>query len=801
MRIIRSKGSCGIRSSLPPGPSPLHHHHPMMAKSGCRFSNKSAPQKTTIVRQNLLPFLQKHYNQTSSNISPEILERRVRTLHRWWTGLIAQLRNRSPQMMPGGDRPVYLGAISYIMSRPEWRSPPSTFAPLAQRQPLSAKSESSASLCSATSDFSVQKSVQHNIKVLFTRTLFDTLAYVVERMGVRSAPLGLVTFGGKVLAYAFFYCAGVAEMLISLWGLKPDLVRRVPLGFGIGRCTDLRHVAEDVVSEFPETLQPLGFTSMALLMRKLRQPVKVPIGNPVEWFGPWLNRWCGRDGGLLHVFIREYHVLMFEYMSPDATRTAQLCAPGYIHVLAQMLSMIDNTIHRSANPETATSSTTFEDIMNATATLPLAARNTAAARTMAENKLIVLLREVLFDSTLPRNIRECVGTAFSAMLKAAVQKISMFDGDGCFQLCELMEEVMPILSQAELQGLGNYIDWNFWLGVTQTMLGSVNNMTELRVLTFVYTIWPMLVADDDRKRIVCIDWLLSEPMWDRLFCHWCPIVRAYYMRLMCWRLGRYDGDASEVDIEVLKTMLLRLRTGYAQHLQLKKAYEDGGGGKPSSTASCLPAPGRRIVILRNDIATGPPGTLLDGMVPTFAPFVATPGSLLQQVAATASVTSLTESEAPSESSAASVRSDEAVTPVPRRWSIRSVFGFKPVEKKETPPAPVAPAPVEKPKLQAHFKFSLEWVDRPQPSRERVLGLSRLPAPAQRYLDSLQHGFPVVEDPPTGATAATYIGRALAEWIQVIVEHESFFDRRKAEGRETDKDVETPALFVDNMRRF
>jgi len=190
------------------------------------------------------------------------------------------------------------------------------------------------------------------------------------------------------------------------------------------------------------------------------------------------------------------------------------------------------------------------------------------------------------------------------------------------------------------------------------------------------------------------------------------------------------------------------------------------------------------------------------MVPTSVPFVATPGSLLQQVAA-ASVTSLTESEGPSKASTASVRYDETVTPVARRWSIRSVFGFKPVEKKEAaPPTPIEPAaPVEMPKMQAHFKFSLEWIERPQPSRERVLGLSRLPAPAQRYLDSVQLGFPVVEDPPTGTVAATYVGRALAEWIQVIVEHESFFDRRKQEGRETDKDVETPALFVDNMRRF
>ncbi|KAA8914305.1 hypothetical protein FN846DRAFT_771381 [Sphaerosporella brunnea] len=768
-----------------------------------KFSSKSAPQKANIIRQCLLPFLRKYEGKASTNISPEVLEKRARTLHRWWTGLVAQLRNRNSQAMAGCDRPIYLEAISYIMSRPEWRSAPSTFAPLAQRTPMSAKSVSSASFSSTSSGYSWQKSVQHNIKVLFTRTLFDTLAYVVEKMAMRTAPPALVAFGGKVIAYAFFFCAGVAEMLISLWGLHPATVRRVLPEFGIARSANLRQISEDIVCEFPETLHMLGFTTLFVLTKQLKTPPKIPIGIQVDWYGPWINRWCGRDSELLFVFIKQYHILMFEYLPPITTTAARLCVPGYVPVVAQLLTLVDNAIHRSLlAPETSTSSTTFDDVLNATAALPLPPRG--VTRITAENKLVVLTRDMLLGGGLGRSARECYATSFTAMLKAGVKRTRLHDSDACFQLCELVEELFPILAQAEKHGLGEFIDWSFWLDMARTMMQSENNMTELRVISFVYTTWDILVADEACKKAVCVDWLLSEPIWNRFFCHWSPMVRAYYMRLMVWRLGRYDGDATDVDVEIFKTVLLRLRTGYAHHLRLKEDHELRGG-KPSSTAPCLPAPGRRLVILRNDTVAAPAGVILDGIIPTSVPFVATPGSLLH---ASASATSLTDSE---DTTTQSTNSDESnASAPPRRWTLRSVFGFKPAvapEKNESRPTHRGSTQIterQQPKTLTNFKFSLEWMDRPPIARDRVLGLTRLPASAQRYLESLEIEHPTIEDISLSTIASphwTYVGRALAEWVMVLVEHESFFERRKTEGRETDKDVETPSLGVDSMRKF
>lgn len=509
-------------------------------------------QKANVLRQSLLPFLRKYHQKPSIHISPDELDKRARCLHRWWTVLLAQLRNRNSQAIVGADRPAYLEGISGLMSRPEWRSPPSTFAPLVQKIPSSAKSQSSSSLASTSSAYSVQKSVQHNIKVLFTRTLFDTLAFTVEKMGLRTVPPSVVAFGGKVLAYAFYFCSGVAEMLVHLWGIQAAAVKRVLLEYGVGRGSDLRAVADGVIADFPETLQSLGFTTLASTIRQLKHPAKVPIGgSQVDWYGHWTNRWCGRDSDLLFVFLKYYHILLCDYLPQETSTAARLAAPGYLLIQAHILTLLDSTIHQKpASGPQSLASTTFEDMLaNTTANLPMAPRN--PLRTMAENKMVVLLRDIVSDkANCSEACRELYAQSFVAMLRGAVRKTRVFDADACFTLCDLMEEVLPIFSDAEELCGASMVDWPFWMDVVKQMSESHNNITELRLISFVYTTWDVITEDEERKRVICLEWLLSKPTWERFFCHWCPMVRAYFMRLVCWRIGRYEGSRSALDLWV-----------------------------------------------------------------------------------------------------------------------------------------------------------------------------------------------------------------------------------------------------------
>ena len=152
-----------------------------------------------------------------------------------------------------------------------------------------------------------------------------------------------------------------------------------------------------------------------------------------------------------------------------------------------------------------------------------------------------------------------------------------------------------------------------------------------------------------------------------------------------------------------------------------------------------------------------------------------------------------------------------------------------------------------------FKFSLEWMDRPQwPSRNKRLFTPCLPVAAQLHVqrrqsparmsdydtasdyeseigtedtrsssyreksirdEQLKESGPVVPSSekapsiqdvkitgPDNLVASKYAGRALAEWAQVVSECDSFFARRRDEGVPCDRMVETPTLGVESFRK-
>ncbi|KAF8444194.1 hypothetical protein BGX38DRAFT_1143738 [Terfezia claveryi] len=525
---------------------------------------------------------------------------------------------------------------------------------------------SSASLSSDSSRYSVEKSVQHNIKSLFTRTIIDTLAYAVDKMGQRTAPASVVAFAGKVVAYAFYFCNG-----------------------------------------FPDCLQPLSFTNFAGALRQLKKTVKPPLGNTVDWYGAWVNRWLGRDSDLLFVFLKYYHMLLCGFMPPETSELSQACAPGFIFIQAHMLNIMDSTLHSKPQkivPGPLGSSITFDDVLAKASTLAVPTH-----RTMAENKLIVLLRDVLADRQLcSAKCRAMLSKSFSTMLMAAAQRTKVFDSDACFTLCDMVEEILPILNYSErLEGGGTtYIDWPFWLDVFKRMSNCDNNMTELRLICMVFTIWGLLIEEDGRKRSLCMDWLLSPPTWERFFCHWCPMVRAYFMRLICWRLARFTGtESGKTD-------------------KLKEKAEKGLIALPSTNPS-LPAPGRRLIILRNDAIVPPPGILYaeDGLI-----------SLNTTIAPVGKARSSTGQLSPGERPSTPVRSPEntksndSTSSAKRRWSILRTLGFQ--SNSPSPPgSPESPGLTQKGigkfgemgidfpdvpasstlQRKATFKFSLEWM--------------------------------------------------------------------------------------------
>jgi len=527
-----------------------------------RFQAKSIALKANVLRTTLLPFLRSYATHPSNHkLRPEDLDRRANILNGWWTGLLELLAGRNNQSISGTDRPAILEGIAGIMERPEWRLSPSPFCPLADRtEPVpTLTSNSTSSLSSGASDF-LAESVYHNVRNIFTQNLLAQMAFVVDKMSLRNAPASLVTFCGKTCAYSFFFCLGVADILVRLWEPSLDTMRRVLEESGISRQDRMESVSNQILPAFPPCLHALKFHSPAKTVRSLRKPSALPLGTAkLDWYGPWVKRWSGTESDLFYVFVKHYHILATDFLPPEPTCAERICVPGLVMVHSQILTNLDATINRHSTTlqqedhSNGAALITFDDVLSdpdaSPSTIPLPPTN--ATRLMAENRLIMLIRDFFSErSSNYVTARQMFAEAFDHLLKASARKISIYDNNACYTLCDFLEEAFVILVRYEqiTSIQKSALDWPFWLSVCKQMAASQNTTTEIKLYAFLYSVWTTVVGNESRKAELCLDFLLEPEFFESRFNHWCPMVRAYFMRLLCWRIARHDGEETDSDM-------------------------------------------------------------------------------------------------------------------------------------------------------------------------------------------------------------------------------------------------------------
>ncbi|KAI4722784.1 DUF1765-domain-containing protein [Aureobasidium sp. EXF-10727] len=822
-----------------------------------KFQSKSSTLKANVVRSSLLPFL-RNYADHPSNLAlrAEDLDRRTNILNKWWTGLLDMLHGRNNQSISGTDRPAILDGISGIMDRQEWRLSPSPLCPLDRRTVVApVRNKSSTSLSSTGIDF-LTESVHHNVRNMFVQNLNSQMAFVVDRMSLKNASASLVTFCGKATAYAFFFCPGIAEVLVRLWDAPSEVMRRVLSESGVSRFDNLAETAAKINSAFPPSMQSLGFVSLAKMLRHLRTQTPLPLGTAnIQWYGYWLERWSGRESDLFFAFVKHFHILVADYLPSDATKKERICVPGLLFVHSQILVNLDSTIHRDAGQlhgdPSNNLSPTFDDVLvdpdAVASTLPLPPTN--AIRIMAENRLIMLIRDFLSEKALEHPFaRQLFAESFACLLQAGARGISVYNHLACYTLCDFLEEAFPIIVRYEQMHPSQscLIDTDFWIDVCKRMVFSQNTMTEIRLFAFLFTIWSTVNSSPDRKTKICIDLLLDQEVFEKTFNHWCPMVRAYYMRLLCWRLGRHDGEESSGDKLIFETLLQRLQVVWS-HVLWQRQQAAQGKMLPPSTTPCNPAPSRRLLIIRTDTQVAPGGSFLafDGIVP---PHPSAPIGAPSQAWKRDSVISQAASlDIRPTSSASSDFGMELERPESSglRGFLRSIIGGKsrskaaPVStvKTPSPSASLPPAPeaggkltrsattaTQAPRSRASamkqspqvtplasratsptrhrnfcFKFSLEVHHKAHHPTAMRLAPPRLPLAAHLYLQQ-ENGdelaISAVEPVGEAKAQSTYSGRALAEWMCILMECQGFFERRKGEGMPSNKHVETPTLGVE-----
>ena len=523
-----------------------------------RFQSKSSALKANVIRASLIPFLSRHQLHSCKSLRPEDLDRRVNILNKWWTGLLEMLNGKNNQSISGTDRPVYLEAVVGIMTRPEWRvafptSHLSESLPKSLQQastPLSDSSEGSSG-----SDFLLE-SIHHNIRNIFIQNLLSQMAFVVERMSMRHAPASLVAFCGKACAYAFFFCPGVADILVRLWNTPASIYRRLFAESSVDRSSTTRSFTEDLALSFPMALRSLSFHSHATLMRYLRQKPETPLNtNSIPWQSPWVSRWCGRDTDLFFVFVKFVHILYADSMPRGVDKGKRTLAPGLLPIHAQLLVVLEGTLYKQSIPQVPdnahnAAAVTFDDFIEgadaSVSALPLGAAN--SHRSMAENRLIILLRDFLSESSVePNHARLLYAESFCGIMKIAAQRTSLFDHNACFLLCDFMEEFIPIITKYSQSVELAIFDWSFWLDVCRQMMQSQHSLTEVRVFSFLFCMWNTWVASEDRKADLCLGFLLHESWFYQYFNHWSSMVRSYFHRLLCWRMARFNDDPTPLD--------------------------------------------------------------------------------------------------------------------------------------------------------------------------------------------------------------------------------------------------------------
>nr|XP_036583560.1 gpi inositol-deacylase [Colletotrichum truncatum]KAF6792603.1 gpi inositol-deacylase [Colletotrichum truncatum] len=580
------------------------------------FPSKTMAQRMQVVRVTLLPFLRTYMNHvTNKGLNFEDVERRATVLNKWWGGLLDMLDGQGGQALPGVDRPVLLEALTMLMMRPEWRQTTTYFMPLADRSPNErvrprSGTQSTADSSLASSQAFLAESAEHNVRTMFVNNLMKQMQIVVDKMSLRHSPLSLVNWCGKACAYGFFFCPSVAEILVRLWDLRPDLIRRAADEFGLPKKNNGE--SEDIMALFPPNLGVLGWQSQRYFSMRFKERVKLSVmAARIPWFSPWVTRWRGGDTDLFFIFCKYFHILSEEFMPEGLPLIEKARSPGFVLVQTQILACIESTIHRQAevdammNPLPAADSFYGADAAATSMTVP-----GNLLKNMAENRLIVLLKDILGETgSVMSAARRTFAEAFLAIIRTATRRVSAYDHSAVFTLCDFLEEALVAYDQFDdisNPNIAASLNWPFWLDVCKKMLVSDNAMTEVRLLSFIFSTWETVTADPERKKAICLDWLLSEETFDTYFNHWCPMVRGYYMRLLCWRICRDAGSPNEVDAQIFLAAASRLKTVWAHYLWLRNTAE-AAGKFPPSTAPCLPTPGKKFMIIRTEVNLPQPG--------------------------------------------------------------------------------------------------------------------------------------------------------------------------------------------------
>lgn len=371
---------------------------------------------------------------------------------------------------------------------------------------------------------------------MVTQTVHMQLNFLVNRLSNKSTSVesSLITLAAKFFAIAWFRCAGVGQILCQLWKIPARAYNR--LAFPQAGRNSRKPRPHSQASAPPPSHGPIGlhFPNLQAYTSFLRQPLSISGElRDVAWQNPnWLAKWSGRESGLFFEFLETFYTLLAEMPNETDIELAMSSTLGVTVVNAQILAVMESMIPRSQGSSavdlTGVPSPSIGGVEMANINASAAALSIPPVKTqrpVAGSSLIITIREFLLRPGFEHDeARLMLAEALTSVLVVVAKGVSTYDQSACFALCDIIQEVFPIVAQFQTSRALHtpFIDWKFWCEVFALMLITESTLTELRLYILLYTLWDMIPAVLKTK--LCQDNLLEESFFLSRFSHWCPMV-------------------------------------------------------------------------------------------------------------------------------------------------------------------------------------------------------------------------------------------------------------------------------------
>lgn len=526
-----------------------------------KFNSKTnGITKTNILRTSLLPFLRDPLSDFSLMISDQSVYNSLISIStnifiKWWRALLSSLSFKNPSSktptISSTDRNAFLEGISRIISRVDWNgADPETY-------------------------------------VKFQNLLVITLDYSIEKIQtLKIIPLSVSAFIGKVFAYSFFHLPQVSNALLFLLNVKQHVHDSVIQVFADESIST--ESVTTIFQKFPVAVRHLqkfkGFPKLSKNQKFYINAVPAPK-HPVRGIsdpnGSWVRRWCSSDSDIFNSFFRHYinitnYFLTFLSMPQDGEinhETALFNSPGFTFIMAHLLQIFQVSTSRICqnNPCFGGLNVFFKDqiMKNSNKEMPPSNINDIYYNSIV--KLLKTCRDVKFvNSCISRPLIGFVDKLFIFL----ASRTSVYDHNKNGLLINIVYEFS--------NHVDNEINWEFWLSSCYLMISKTDHIQILlKNFAFLFNIWDLIplslpngtLVDPKNESLRWItdvnesykwnfaNWLVSFPVWQNFFCHWEPITRTYYLRLLIWRLIGMNHLLNN-NIKIEKSIDLNLQLSY-----------------------------------------------------------------------------------------------------------------------------------------------------------------------------------------------------------------------------------------------